>query len=182
MSLIEKLRTIRFDMHKRLVITAILLAIALSVTLAGVLVLRMDVSEAQKLKAELQEEFDRLNDPRFIFGNNFFHTLVMFVPVIGPIWGSYVLFNTGTIVAVIGIADEVPPILYLFLLMLTPVFWLEFGVYSVAMAQSVVWLLQFLRGRGRKEAVRTCILVTICAAILLLAAVVEWVMISVGAG
>ncbi len=181
-SVMERLRTIRFNMQTRIAITAILFGVALLVTVVGVLFFKIDVSEAERMWGELQEEFDRFNDPRFIFGNNLLHTLIMFVPFIGPFWGGFVLFNTGTIIAVFGIAEGVPPILAFLVLFLTPVFWLEFGVYSVAMAQSVIWSLQILRRRGKEEAVRTCILVAICASILLLSAIVEWVMINMALG
>ncbi len=174
----EKLQTIRFDAQTRIVITVIFFIVALIVTAVGMFVIRIDVSEAQEFEKEIQEEFERLDDPRFIFGNNLLHTLIMFVPIIGPIWGSFVLFNTGAIIGIISIARGVPQIFVFLLLFFTPVFWLEFGVYSVAMAQSVIWFLQILRHRGKKEAVRTCILVTICASILLLSAIVEWVMID----
>lgn len=174
----KKLQTLRFDIQTRIVITIIFLIAALIVTAVGVVVFKIDVSEAQRLKEEIQEEFEQFNDPRFIFGNNLLHTLIMFAPIIGPIWGSFVLFNTGTLIAVLGIADGIPPILYFLLLFVTPVLWLEFGVYSIAMAQSVILFVQMLRHRSKKEAVRTCILVTVCALILLLSAVVEWIMIN----
>jgi hypothetical protein len=175
---LEKLQSVRFDMSKRLLITIILFTGALLITTIGVLTVRIDLSDAQRIEGELQSELERFNDPRFIFGNNLFHTLVMFVPIVGPIWGGIVLFNTGTIIAILGIAYGVPPILTFFSLFFTPVFWLEFIVYSVAMAESVVLLLQIIRGRGRLEASRMCILVTICASVLLLSAGVEWIMIN----
>jgi len=178
----EKLRTMRFNMHNRIVITVVFFIIALVATVIGLLFFRIAVPEAQKVRDELKEEFDRFNDPRFIFGNNLLHTLIMFVPIVGPIWGCFVLFNTGTVIAIISIAEGIPPILTFLLLFLIPVFWIEFGVYSVAMGQSFVWLLQILKHHGRKEAVRTCILVTICVSILLLAAIVEWIMINPMAG
>lgn len=174
----EKLQTVRFNMQTRIVITVIFFVVALIVTAAGVLVLKISVPEAQEEVDKIEEEFGRFNDPRFIFGNNLIHTLIMFVPFIGPIWGSFVLFNTGTIIAVLSVAEGVPPILTFLLFFLVPVFWLEFGVYSIAMAQSVIWFLQMLRHRGRKEAVRTCILITVCASILLLSAIVEWIIIN----
>jgi len=178
----EKLQTVRFNMQTRIVITVIFFVVALIVTAAGVLVFKIDVQEAQRFKEEIKGEFERFNDLRFIFGNNLIHTLIMFVPIIGPVWGSFVLFNTGTIIAIFGIAEGIPPILYFLLFFLVPVFWLEFGVYSIAMAQSVILLLQMLRHRGKKEAVRTCILITICTLILLLAAVVEWIMLDMTGG
>jgi len=174
----EKLQTVRFNMQTRIVITVIFFVVALIVTAVGVLVFKIDVQEAQRFKEEIKGEFERFDDLRFIFGNNLIHTLIMFVPIIGPVWGSFVLFNTGTIIAIFGIAEGIPPILYFLLFFLVPVFWLEFGVYSISMAQSVILLLQMLRHRGKKEAVRTSILITICTLILLLAAVVEWIMLD----
>jgi hypothetical protein len=174
----EKLKTIKFDAHTRIILIVVFFVVALAVTVLGALVLKIDMSEVQKIRDEVTEEFNRFNDPRFIFGNNLLHTLIMFIPIIGPFWGSFVLFNTGTVIAIISIAEGVPSILTFLLLFFTPIFWLEFGVYSVAMAQSVVLFLQILRHRGKKETVRTCILVTICALILLISAVVEWVMIN----
>jgi len=174
----EKLQPVRFDMHTRILIIVVFFVAALIVTIFGALVFKVSVPEAQELTDEIEEEFERLNDPRFIFGNNLLHTLIMFVPIVGPVWGCFVLFNTGTFIAVFSIANGIPPILTFLSLFFTPVFWLELGVYSIAMAQSVILFLQMLRHRGKREAVRTCMLVTICASILLLSAIVEWIMVN----
>lgn len=173
-----KIHSLTFNVPTRIVITVIFLIAALIATAAGALFFTTSVSEAQRFQREIQDEFERLNDARLIFGNNLFHTLVMFVPILGPIWGFFVLFNTGTIIATLGIAEGIPPIFVFFLLFFTPVFWLEFGSYSIAMAESVVLLLQMLRRRGMREILRTCVLVTVCTVILAFSAIVEWVMIN----
>ncbi|UCE96221.1 MAG: hypothetical protein JSV51_01015, partial [Candidatus Bathyarchaeota archaeon] len=67
-------------------------------------------------------------------------------------------------------------------LFFTPILWLEFCAYSIAMAQSTIWFLQMLRQRSKREAVRTCILITICALILSFSAVIEWIMINMSLG
>ncbi len=172
------LRISRFDINTRLLITIIVFIVALLITMVGLLAVNVDFSEAQRRESELQKEFERFNDPRAILGNNLIHTLIMFVPIWGPIWGGFVLFNTGTTIGILATAYEVPSILIFLTLFLTPVFWLEFCAYSIAMAESVVLLLQITRGHGRLEAVRMCILVTGCALTLLLSAVVEWAMIN----
>ncbi len=177
--IMEKLQTIRFNMRTRILITAIFLVGALIVMAVGVFAFQISKSDAERLSEEIQGELDRANDVRFIFGNNLIHTLVMFVPVVGPIWGGIVLFSTGTVITTISVAQGVPPIVTFLVLFLVPIFWLEIGVYSVAMAQSFVWFAQILRGRGKKEAARTCILVTICASVLLLSAVFEWALINI---
>jgi hypothetical protein len=177
-SILGRLHTLRFDVRSRLVIAAIFLVIALAATAIGTVALQLDRAEAEELADELQEQFDRINDPVFIFGNNFALTLGMFVPVFGPVWGFFVLFQTGTVIAILGIAEGAPPLLLLLALMVTPIFWLEFGVYAVAMAQSTVLLLQVWRHNGKKEATRTCILITACALVLLASALIEWAMIN----
>ncbi len=175
---VQRLKTIKFDRQTRIRMAIVFFILAIFVTAAGVVLIRIEVSEAEEFEKIFKDEVDRFNDPRSIFGNNMIHTLIMFVPVIGLFWGFLILFNTGTIISIISTAHGIPPILTFISLFLIPIFWLEFCAYSLAMAQSVTWFVQILRGQGRREAMRTCILVTICAAILLLAAIVEWFMIN----
>jgi len=174
----EKLKTTRFNMRNRIFIAAGFLILALVATMIGLFAFRITAPEAQKVRDELQQEFDRINDPRFIFGNNLTLTLIMFIPLIGIFWGCFILFNTGSIIAILSVAEGMPPILTFLVLILNPVVWLEFAVYAAAMSQSFVWLLQIFRKRSVKEAARTCIVITICAFTLLLAAVVEWMLIN----
>lgn len=177
-NMLGRFQTLRFDIRSRLVIAAIFFIIALAATAAGAVALRLDRAEAKDLADQLQKQFTQGNDPRFIFGNNLALTFGMFVPGFGPVWGLFVLFQTGTAIAILGIAEGAPPLLLLLALMFTPIFWLEFGVYAVAMAQSTVLLIQILRHNSKREAVRTCILITMCALILLASALIEWRMIN----
>jgi hypothetical protein len=176
--ILERLQTLVFDTRTRVILTIFLFIATLISTSLGVILFRADVSEAQELREKIFEDFERANDPRFIFGNNLLLTLVMFVPIIGPIWGLLILFNTGSVIALISIAEGFPPILTFVILFLTPVFWLELGVYSIAMAQSIVFFLRFLQNQVRKESVRTCVIITACTLLLMLAAIIEWLMIS----
>jgi len=111
------------------------------------------------------------------FENNFLIDLVMFIPVVGPIFGSYVIYNTGR-----GINAEsnspnntshLPATLLLFLLFVLPDTWLEFIAYSTALAASVWLTWGIIEGRGRHEIIRTAEFVAICAGLLLLAAFIE---------
>ncbi|UCE96077.1 MAG: hypothetical protein JSV51_00225 [Candidatus Bathyarchaeota archaeon] len=181
-SIIERFQNLQFSLRTRFVIIIIFFILALLATAIGTLAFRIEQSEAQRIRTELEQDFEKFNDPRFIFGNNFLFTLLMFIPIIGPIWGSFILFNTGIVLAVLGIAEGIPPILLYFLLFFTPILWLEFCAYSIAMAQSTIWFLQMLRQRSKKEAVRTCILITICALILSFSALIEWIMINMSLG
>jgi uncharacterized membrane protein SpoIIM required for sporulation len=112
-----------------------------------------------------------------IFENNFLIDLVMFIPVAGPIFGSYVIYNTGR-----GINAEsnspnntshVPATVLLFLLFVFPDTWLEFIAYSTALAASIWLTWGILQGRGRHEITRTAEFIAICAGLLLLGAFIE---------
>jgi len=134
-------------------------------------------SEAKTTYDELQNEFQYVATVPGIFGNNFFHALIMFTPFVGPIYGGIVFFNTGYVVAVIAVHNNVPTGLLFTNLFLYPHTWLEFLAYSIGLSQSVFLASAIVRGRFKQEAVRTCVIITICALILLLAAVLEIILI-----
>ena len=60
--------------------------------------------EAEQISSELNQTVTTLRDNGllvpYIFGNNLLICLVMFVPVIGPLLGLFIMFNTGTVVGV----------------------------------------------------------------------------------
>jgi uncharacterized membrane protein SpoIIM required for sporulation len=141
--------------------------------------------DAEKLSSDLNQTVTTLNNQgalvQYIFGNNLLICLVMFVPVIGPLLGLFILFNTGTVVGAIAVSSGVSPLLALVATFITPVGWLEFAAYSTAMAESVWLFRRLLQGRGIRELRNLTIFVTICAIILAVSAIIETALISVGA-
>jgi len=119
----------------------------------------------------------------YIFLNNFEICLIMFIPIIGPVLGFIILFDTGTALGAIASVQGYPVALGLISLVLTPVFWLEFTAYSTAIAESI-WLFRRItqfRWRMIKRELKNCgILIGICAAILIVGAIVEVWLISIG--
>jgi hypothetical protein len=103
----------------------------------------------------------------------------MFIPILGPLLGFFIMFNTGTAIGAIAIAEGFPPALALVSLFLTPVAWLEFAAYSTAMAESVWLLRRFLQRLALRELRRSTILISITAVLLAVAAIVEVVIISI---
>jgi len=103
----------------------------------------------------------------------------MFIPVIGPVLGLFILFDTGVALGAISSIQGYPVGLGLLSLVLTPVFWLEFAAYSTAMSESI-WLFRRLLQKRWQELKNTAILIGICAAILVVGAVVEVWLISLG--
>jgi hypothetical protein len=70
--------------------------------------------QANDISQNLNQTVDSLktNDALtpYIFGNNFMICLIMFIPIVGPIFGLYALFNTGTAITAIATSQGYPPI------------------------------------------------------------------------
>ncbi len=66
----------------------------------------------------------------------------MFIPLAGAVLGLFILFNTGIALgnAIAFNCKATPYGFGLASLVLTPVFWLEFASYSIAIAESI-WLI-----------------------------------------
>ena len=103
----------------------------------------------------------------------------MFVPLIGPVLGFIILFDTGIALGAIASVQGYPVYIGLLSLVITPVFWLEFVAYSTAMAASI-WLFRRIMQRRWRELKNTGILIGICAILLAVGAIVETWLISIG--
>jgi len=171
--------------RKRIYSMIAIFVFAVIITVIGSLV-PVDTQEASQISDELDQKVTSLGEEgvltQFIFGNNFIICLLMFIPVLGPLFGFYALFNTGMVVSAIATAEGYPLSLVFLSLFLTPVFWLEFIAYSIAIAESVWLFRRILQGwsRGWRELKTAGFLVSICAVVLLVSAVVEVVLISIG--
>lgn len=169
-----------FDLKRRGIWIIIFFAAAVIIMALGTMV-PISPSDAESIYGDLQNEFKYVATVSGIFGNNFFHGLIMFAPFIGPLYGGFIFFNTGTVLEIIAIAQNTNTGLLFALLFLYPHTWLELFAYSLAMSQSVFLSIAIVRGRFRKELVRTCVIIAVCALILLLAAFVEVILIQTGA-
>ena len=103
--------------------------------------------------------------------------LLMFIPVIGPLLGFYILFNTGTVLGAISTAEGIPPIIAL-AVTLIPIGLIEFAAYSTAMTESIWLFRRITQKKGIHELKNTCIFVSIAAVLLFLGAVIETMLIS----
>ena len=115
----------------------------------------------------------------YIFGNNLMICLLMFVPVIGPILGLYIMFDTGVGLGALSVTTGIPVIVGLAVTFI-PIGIIEFTAYSTAMAESVWLFRRFLQGRGLRELKNASLFVSFCAVVLILGATVETALISIG--
>jgi len=128
--------------------------------------------DANSLNNELEQVRQNVS-VQSIFGNNLLICLVMFVPILGPIFGLWALYNTGVVIAAESIVQGIPSFLILSSLLILPFAWPEFISYSTALAESV-WLIQRARrGMIRREIKNAAVLVAIVAVMLLIGATIE---------
>ncbi len=153
------------------------------VAVAGVLT-PLSGQDAETLNEELENmqenirELDVSSSTLAIFENNFFINMIMFVPIAGPFFGSYVLYNTGLMIAAQSIVNGIPPLSVLLFLFIFPFTWMEFIAYSIALSQSVWLTWRIIQHKGKNELKKTFILIGACIAILLAAAFIESVIIA----
>ena len=151
---------------------------------------------SQDLNSTLNQHKANNTLAEYIFLNNFSICLLMFIPVVGAALGMFILFDTGIALGAISAIQGYPAYIAILSELLTPVFWLEFAAYSIAMAQSI-WLfrritqLRLHRENGqvkwsnfslfKKELMWTAIYIAICAGVLAVGAVVEvWIITVLG--
>jgi O-antigen ligase len=99
----------------------------------------------------------------------------MFIPFVGPIFGLWVMYNTGIAIAAetIAASPQVSPLLTFLMLFIFPFTWMEFISYSTGFAESVWLIRRGMQGRGRREIKNAATLIAIVAVILLFAAIIE---------
>ncbi|MDH5753641.1 MAG: stage II sporulation protein M [Candidatus Bathyarchaeota archaeon] len=161
---------------KKILTIAAFFLLSLIITIAGVLT-PLSPSEASDIKQELEQMRENIS-VQLIFGNNFMICLAMFIPVAGPVFGCYVLYSTGVVIAAESLSEGLPPLIVFLFLFAFPFTWLEFLAYSIAFAQSVWLTRRIIQHRGKRELVNACILISICAVMLLIAAIIETALIA----
>lgn len=81
-----------------------------------------------------------------IFQNNVQIALLEFVPGFGPAFGAYSSYDTGLALAALAQSNPTTglsgPELF-FILLLTPIYWIEFTCYSVAVEESISLIVSF---------------------------------------
>ena len=169
--------------RKRILSTIFILIVAIAVTGLGTLV-PIDQQEAKKISNDLNQTVTTLGNEgalmQYILGNNLLICLLMFIPIIVPLLGLYIMFNTGTVVGAIAAAGGYSPALALIALFITPVAWLEFAAYSTAMTESIWLFRRALQGRGFRELRKnTTMFITIATVLLAIGAIVETALISI---
>jgi hypothetical protein len=125
----------------------------------------------------VEEEKNMVPSLQLFFGTNFMFCLIMFTPVLGPVWAGYVLYSTGRVFAAFGYVGKISPNFLVGITFLLPFAWLEYLAYALAVSQSIWLVLMARRHQFRAELKNLYKMVTVCVLILLLAAFIEMVVI-----
>lgn len=167
--------------RKRIYSLIFILVVAIVVTVIGSYI-PMSSQEAYQLSNQLNQTLNENQASntltQYIFLNNFEICLLMFIPVAGPALGLFILFDTGLALGAIASVQGYPVYLGLISLAVTPVFWLEFAAYAIAMTESI-WLFRRLTQKRWREFKWTGLCIGICAGLLAIGAVVEVWLITV---
>lgn len=164
---------------KRIITITVFLVISIIVTSVGALT-PISIQDANSIHQELEQLRENISI-QYIFGNNLMLCLVMFIPIAGPIFGFWVLHNTGVVIAAETMSSSTPgisPLLIFFTLFLFPFTWLEFISYSTGLAESVWLIRRGLQGLGKREIRNAAVLIAIVAVVLLTAAIIEMAIIA----
>lgn len=158
--------------RERALTIALAFVASLVITLAGALS-SMSTSEAQEISEEVKEMLPSLMSVSAIFANNLLHCLIMFTPVLGPLYAFYVLYSTGRVLAALAIVYEINPGALFGLTFLSPYAWIEYAAYALAISQSVWLILGIAYRRFKAEAKNTAISIAVSTLLLLSAAIIE---------
>src|SRR3972149_10331234 len=97
--------------RKRIYSIIAVFILAIIVTVSGSS-MPVDAQQARQISDNLNQTVNTVSESgaltQFIFGNNLMICLVMFIPIVGPLLGLYVLFNTGTVIGAIATAQGAP--------------------------------------------------------------------------
>jgi hypothetical protein len=149
--------------------------LSIAITFAGTL-LPLDAETANFLSDQIGQSI--IENDTFtsltvaIFVNNFRICLIMFIPVVGVVFGAVSLFSTGVAISALSIVQGTSSSFMLLSLMIGPIFWIEFIAYAMGMTESVWLFRRILQGRWR-ELKRAILLIGIAAGLLAIGAAVE---------
>jgi len=163
---------------RRILTVLIFFLLSIVITVAGVLT-PLTLEDSKAISDELKQVQDNLKGMNvwqstvYIFANNFRICLLIFVPIAGPLIGSYILYNTGLVIGAESRVMNMPGLIVFVALFLLPHAWLEFAAYSMAFAASVWLTWKVIRRQAKRELLQTCKYIAICALLLFAAGFIE---------
>jgi uncharacterized membrane protein SpoIIM required for sporulation len=134
--------------------------------------------EAERIVEDVKKIVPATPNTIDIFSNNIRIALLMLIPGFGLILAPYVLYNTGLVFSASGVLNNISGTTLFLTTTLLPFFWLEFAAYAASITQNL-YLLWAIKSKILRYELRNLAYTIIAvAALLLLAAWVEALLIS----
>jgi hypothetical protein len=163
-------------MNKRIITIVVIFVVLVVITTLSTLT-PMSQQDATQTYSDLNSTVTTLKDNgvlwQDIFGTNLIIALMLFVPFIGPILGFYEAYMAGLAYAASGIVNNVNPVAGWLVIFLTPVPWLEYMGYSIAIAGSLWLSVRILQHGAKHELGNTAKFIAVCAIVLVVSAYIE---------
>jgi predicted small secreted protein len=165
-------------LRNRVAVTAVVVLVCFAVSALGA-VSKVELSEAQQIDQDVGGMRDLLayGGVQMIFGNNLMYDLLMFIPFLGPFFGSYVLYSTGRVIAAVGLLYGRNPLVLFVSLFVYPFAWMEYIAYAMAISESLWLVYMATKHRFRAELTNAAKVIAICAIVLLVSAFIEVILI-----
>lgn len=171
------------DLRTRVTIYFVVLGIALLITFIGSTI-PVSPSYGQLVESQVNQTVSSsggvVSLATSIAGHNFFLSLFMLIPFVGPLIGMGILYNTGFAISAIGAFRGISGSFLLAAETPLPFFWLEFFSYAAMMTESIALTYAILKGEGWKEARFAVQIVGLVAIALVLGGIIEASLISIG--
>lgn len=139
----------------------------------------VDIKSARQMVENFRELVAGVDSAFDIFLNNFAISLLMLIPVLGPIIGAWIVYNTGLIISSFASIEGINVILFLILPILTIYGILEFIGYGTMMSEGILLIYAISKKGLRHELKILPIIIVISAGVLGLAAAIEFSLLTI---
>jgi len=158
---------------------ALLLSAALYTILAVGAHTRLTQAEAERMAEQLEGLIREVNSPLTIFINNFSLSLLMALPFIGLPIASWISYETGRYFSALSMIGSIDVNLLIMIPLILIYGLLEFIGYGGMVSGGLIMSYKILKREGRGEAKYYLLTLLVSSVVILVAALVEYYIISV---
>lgn len=165
------------DIKKRIILTVILTILLFTVLYISSM-MPFSSEELDSLLKQAEEILKKNFTILDIFLNNFTVSLLIFIPVVGPIVGGYAIYVTGRIMGALATSTGIPSILLISIAIITFYGLVEFLAYGTAFTESIIFSYSIFKREIKREYRWVLISLIVTALLLLVAATIEYLLIQ----
>ncbi|MEM4495325.1 MAG: stage II sporulation protein M [Candidatus Caldarchaeum sp.] len=149
---------------------------------AAAALIPISLADAENLVNQFEQILPNVvENPAFIFLNNFAASLLMMIPVLGLALAGLIVYNTGAVIGAFSAVSNIPVPLLLLIPFITVYGFIEMLAYGFAVSESFFLTTSAIRKQLRKEIRSLPYTVAVVVLLLLAGAVIEWILIRLSA-